>query len=249
MKKFILIILIFLGVLIMLKPVSAIIKDSIGNIMFRGNVVAGIVAKDNGDKSYDCYISESEVAYPKIFTLSANPNLAVGDKVRILYKGGCKELPIILPPTTVAITGEWILPTGHIDLGGSRGWWNETRMYDGSLLQSSNYNVNNASWSNFIRLTHAPMLCNKMRIYSTYFLGHVDIIDIDVYYDDAWHDVYEGYNEIETTEYGNPLEWFEKEIPEGVKTITEFRIRAYNSHPTTDYGCGIFEVEFFEVDE
>ena len=102
MKKFILIILIILGVLIMLKPVSAIIKDSIGNIMFRGNVVTGIVATDNGDKSYDCYISESDVAYPKIFTLSANPNLAVGDKVRILYKGGCKELPIILPPTTAA---------------------------------------------------------------------------------------------------------------------------------------------------
>jgi len=99
MKKFILIILI-LGVLIMLKPVSVIIKDSIGNIMYRGNVVTGIVATDNGDGSYDCYISESEVAYPKIFTLSANPNLAVGDKVRILYKGGCKELPIILPPST-----------------------------------------------------------------------------------------------------------------------------------------------------
>lgn len=88
----------------MLKPVSAIIKDSIGNIMYRGNVVTGIVAVDNGNDSYDCYISESDVAYPGIFTLSANPNLAVGDKVRILYKGGCKELPIILPPTTVTVT-------------------------------------------------------------------------------------------------------------------------------------------------
>ena len=95
MKKFILIILL-LGVLCMLKPVSAIIKDSIGNIMYRGNVVTGTVAVVNGDGSYDCYISESDRAYPKIFTLSANPDLAVGDKVRILYKGGCKELPIIL---------------------------------------------------------------------------------------------------------------------------------------------------------
>jgi len=109
MKKVILIILIILGVLIMLKPVSAIIKDSIGNIVYRGNVVTGIVAVDNGNKSYDCYISESEVAYPKIFTLSANPNLAVGDKVRILYKGGCKELPIILPPTTAVVLGDLII--------------------------------------------------------------------------------------------------------------------------------------------
>jgi hypothetical protein len=59
------------------------------------------VATDNGNKSYDCYISESEYAYPKIFTLSRNPQLEVGDKVRILYEDGIKELPIILPPTQV----------------------------------------------------------------------------------------------------------------------------------------------------
>jgi len=85
----------------MLKPISTIIKDSIGNITYRGNVVTGTVAVVRGDGSYDVFISESEKAYPKIFTLSANPDLAVGDKVRILYKNGCKELPIILPPTTV----------------------------------------------------------------------------------------------------------------------------------------------------
>jgi len=92
----------------MLKPISAIIKDSIGNIIFRGNVVTGIVATDNGDKSYDVFISESDKAYPKIFTLSRNPDLAVGDKVRILYKNGCKELPIILPPVTM-VAGDLII--------------------------------------------------------------------------------------------------------------------------------------------
>ena len=89
----------------MFKPINSIIKDSIGNIIYRGNVVTGIIAVDNGDGSYDVFISESDRAYPKIFTLSANPNLAVGDKVRILYKNGCKELPIILPPVaTIALT-------------------------------------------------------------------------------------------------------------------------------------------------
>jgi len=82
----------------MLKPINSIIKDNIGNIIYWGNVVTGIVATDNGDGSYDVFISESDRAYPKIFTLSANPDLAIGDKVRILYKNGCKELPIILPP-------------------------------------------------------------------------------------------------------------------------------------------------------
>ena len=83
----------------MFKNISSIIKDSIGNITYRGNVVTGTVAVVRGDGSYDVFISESDRAYPKIFTLSRNPDLAVGDKVRILYKNGCKELPIILPPT------------------------------------------------------------------------------------------------------------------------------------------------------
>lgn len=103
MRKLLLIILI--GVLIMLKPINAIIKDSIGNIIVRGNVVTGIIATDNGDGSYNVFISESDKAYPRVRTLSQNPDLAVGDKVRILYKDGCKESPIIYPPVTAIVTG------------------------------------------------------------------------------------------------------------------------------------------------
>ena len=83
----------------MFKNVNAIIQDSVKNIIYRGNVVTGIVANDNGNKSYDVFINESEVAYPRIFTLSRDPDLGVGDKVRILYKNGDKNNPIILPPT------------------------------------------------------------------------------------------------------------------------------------------------------
>jgi len=103
----------------MFKNVNAIIKDSIGNIAYRGNVVNGIVASTGySGNCYDVYISESEVAYPRIFTLSRNPDLAVGDKVRILYKNGCKELPIILPPTTAVtppVLEGWNLLTATYD--------------------------------------------------------------------------------------------------------------------------------------
>ena len=228
----------------MLKPINSIIKDSIRNIVFWGNVVTGTVATDNGDGSYDVFISESDRAYPKIFTLSANPDLAVGDKVRILYMNGCKELPIILPPVTIAITGEWVSPTEHI----VSAWWNEERIYDEDISTYSATNVSGKAWSAFVRLTREATLCNKIRLYITYYLGRVDIIDIDAYYDDAWHDVYEGDYTHECDETGNPLEWYEKEIPEGIKTITEFRIRVYNSG-ATNYGVGLYEVDFFKVDE
>jgi hypothetical protein len=133
--KRLLILLIFIGVLVMFKSINAIIQDSIGNIIYRGNVVTGIVATDNGDKSYDVFISESEKAYPHIFTLSANPVLAVGDKVRILYKNGCKELPIILPPTTVTIIRQYALICASP---------NSTQLFDidGILLNQ----ISNAGW-------------------------------------------------------------------------------------------------------
>lgn len=83
----------------MLRPINAIIKDNVGNIIHRGFVVTGEVAVDNGDGSYDVFITEEAKAYPRVFTLARNPDLGVGDKVRILYKNGCKELPIILPPS------------------------------------------------------------------------------------------------------------------------------------------------------
>ncbi len=87
----------------MLKPVSEIIENSVGIITYKNKIVTGKVAVDNGHGSYDVYISEGEEAYPNIYTLVRNPTLAIGDKVRILYEGGNKEKPIILPPE-IALT-------------------------------------------------------------------------------------------------------------------------------------------------
>ena len=127
MKK-LLFILLIIGVLIMLRPINAIIRDNVGNIIHRGFVVTGEVAVDNGDSSYDVYIAGEAKAYPKIFTLARNPDLAVGDKVRILYKNGCKELPIILPPvkpTELIKLFEYYLADGAIYFAYfyANSWW------------------------------------------------------------------------------------------------------------------------------
>ena len=93
----------------MLNPARAIVQNSVGNIIYRGNVVTGIVSKNNGNGSYDVYIGESDVAYPNIFTLSRDPDLVVTDKVRILYENGIKEMPIILPPKTATAVIEKLI--------------------------------------------------------------------------------------------------------------------------------------------
>jgi hypothetical protein len=93
--------LIIIGVLIAVEPIGRLIKNTVGNIVYRGAFVTGIITADNGDKSYAVEIGESGKSRPKIFTLSPNPDLKIGDKARILYRGGNKEDPILLAPTIV----------------------------------------------------------------------------------------------------------------------------------------------------
>ena len=252
-KYFIVLVILFIlmGVFsmdILGRSITDIQARMVGQTNYRINVVKGVVAVANINKTFDCYIAGETVIYPNIPTFSRDPKLQVGDEVTIEFINGCRETPAILAPedirerpdTTESITGIWISPTGHIDLGGPRGWFNETRIYDGDTGTYSAYNVDNASWSNFIRLTHAAMRCDRVRFWATNSAGRVDIVDIDAYYDGAWHHVYEG-NDYEH------LDWTVKSLT-GVKIITEFQFRFYNSDPINAWFVGLYEVEFFEVD-
>lgn len=91
----------------MLRPIDAFVKDAIAGIVHRGNFITGIITADNGNKSYAVEISESGKSIPAIFTLSPDPDLAVGDKARILCRGGNKEDRILLAPTKIVPVAVW----------------------------------------------------------------------------------------------------------------------------------------------
>jgi len=71
-------------------------RNLLGNIKYRNNVVTGEVAVDNGNYTYDVYLSGSAVAYPNIPTTMREPDFMVGDAVEILIEYGNKEMPIII---------------------------------------------------------------------------------------------------------------------------------------------------------
>ena len=73
-----------------------ILDNTVGNIRYRNNVVTGEVAVDNGNYTYDCYITGSDEAYPNIPTTFKEPAFEVGDAVEILIEYGNKEMPIII---------------------------------------------------------------------------------------------------------------------------------------------------------
>ena len=100
MKK-VLILLFIIGGLFMLRPVDSFMKNTVGNIIYRRNLATGIIKVVNNNKSFDVEIANSGKTQTRIFTLSPDPDLAVDDKVRILYNG--PDDPIILAPTKLAV--------------------------------------------------------------------------------------------------------------------------------------------------
>jgi hypothetical protein len=127
----------------------------------------------------------------------------------------------------------WVSPTGYNDPNSK--WSNEPDAYDGDIgtcaLSSSESN-----WGSFIELTHDAIDCDKVRHYSAYHATYRDQIDIDVYYEGAWHDVYEGNFPTQT--------WDEKTIPGGTKSVTAARVRYHHQSPSW---AAIYEFEFNEV--
>ena len=131
---------------------------------------------------------------------------------------------------------EWISPTGFNDPGTQ--WSTETYAYDNNLDESAACNVTQLKdWSNFLELTHAALDCSKVRYY-IHADTEADItqVDVDVYYGDDWHHVYEGA----FTEG----EWIEKELG-GIYSVTAVRFSFYNNHDTWNRWARLAEVDFW----
>jgi len=131
----------------------------------------------------------------------------------------------------------WVSPTGYVDSGAK--WTDEAKLYDGSSsTRAESSSIASLSWGSYIELTHAAMVCNKVRFDALYVDGYTLTIDVDAYYGGAWHDVYQG-------SYNNH-EWTEKSL-DSVQTITAFRFRFYNQHEINGINQLFYEVEFYEV--
>lgn len=132
---------------------------------------------------------------------------------------------------------QWVSPTGFNDPEGK--WSNELYAYDGNRDTRTKSLVLGGGWSSYLELTHAAINCNKVR----FFVGKSfnDFISIDVYYENAWHNIYEGSFDYST--------WEEKAIPEGIKSVTKARVRFYEDQSVTRFPAYLAEFEFWDVDK
>ena len=115
-----------------------------------------------------------------------------------------KVLLIITIILTLTITGfcKWYIPEVYYDPDNA--WENETLIYDGLDNTAGSTIISDAkTWSSFILLdVYSEIYCEVIK-FLAYQKGATGIeqIDIDLYYDSAWHDLYEGvFNNQEWTE-------------------------------------------------
>jgi len=114
----------------------------------------------------------------------------------------------------------WISPTGHET---PTTWTNPANAYDNNTASYAvSDDINYGTWGDYLVLTLAGAYCDKIRHYS-YGTSMAEVkkitqIDIDAYYDGAWHDIYEGVFSDDT--------WEEK-LLESIKYVTKVRVRYY----------------------
>lgn len=129
----------------------------------------------------------------------------------------------------------WVSPTGFVDPDSA--WTAETLAYDddtGTKARRSAVPIN--TWSEYLELTIGAISCDKVQFWASYSALEINEIDLDVYYEGGWHDVFQGAYAHRT--------WVEKSIPAGTKTVTAARARFYNDHDTLAKHADWFEFAF-----
>jgi len=128
----------------------------------------------------------------------------------------------------------WLSPTGFVDSGSV--WTGEAFAYDEDTETFAYASAPKGAWTNYLELTHSAIDCNKVQIWVSILIVNINAIEVDVYYNDAWQNIYSG--SIITDQF--------VEYPIGsTQFVTSLRIRFYSTKASTG-GCRVHEADFWE---
>jgi hypothetical protein len=139
------------------------------------------------------------------------------------------QLSIFVP--TVKANDYWVSPTGYADPDSK--WTDEIKAYDENATTYAYSTLVYDVWSSFLYLTINAIQSNKVRWSATYSLT-ITSIDLDVYKNGEWVDVYQG-------SFANDI-WNERTFVEGLVTMARVRFLHYG--PSTD-NAQLYEFDFF----
>lgn len=107
----------------------------------------------------------------------------------------------------------WINPTGST----ANGWVDPTYAYNGNTGNYATYTVSGGSWTNYLEMSISSTAISQVRVYGSY-TNSITTMDIDIYYDSAWHNVY-------SSTY--PTGAYVTQDLGGTYTVTGIRVRGY----------------------
>lgn len=133
------------------------------------------------------------------------------------------------------LAATWQDPTGHT----ANGWTDPTLAYNNNTADYASYSVPKASWSPYLQLAYSGGLsCDSVRAYCSGQNSDIDQIEVDVYYSGSWNNIYSStltQDSYQTYNIGS------------TQTVTEMRIRLYNSKANSSRNAYIHDADFWEV--
>jgi hypothetical protein len=169
----------------------------------------------------------------ELWRLEETPMLDVGQTQTWWGNASVNAEPVFVDEWTLENTILYTSPTNFVD--GDSAWSTETNAFDedtGTLAYST---VVRDTWGSYLELTHAGVSCDSLRVWATITTGDTHLIDIDAYYDAAWHDVYQGnFSEGVWVTYN--LDTYH--------TVTSMRVRMKYSNGSLGGQQRIYEADF-----
>ncbi len=180
---------------------------------------------------YDGYITVLDAAALEPgnnfeFDISGYIDTSAGSDKNLVYKDEAFRIFIGGSGDITSNMFGWINPTGNT----ASGWSNPTNVYDDNTGTYASYNTFSNTWTSFLEVTHSALDTRKVRVWASGAAPNV--LDINVYYNDTWNDVY--------TENGPWNQWVTIDLGE-IYSVTSMRIRIYNTASGDGY---IFETDF-----
>ncbi|MBN1643533.1 MAG: hypothetical protein JW856_01745 [Dehalococcoidales bacterium] len=134
---------------------------------------------------------------------------------------------------TLGSASSWVSPTSDV----ANGWTNPAYAYNGNTGDYASYSVSGSSTSPYLELYISAITCDKVRVWSGRQGTRIASLEVDVYYNSQWNNIYSGTLVIDS---------YQEYSIGSTQTVTGMRVR-YTSTGNPTQGAYVYEAQFSSI--